>query len=153
MLISNLFDLQFKVLLNPAYAPSISKDNSLASPSPSSSCAFIPFNRINQLMIFALPSKSRSVTAFTLCINSASSGWSASFESMFSFKASRKVMKFSVASRIWEPDAEGAEGAEEGWGVDVEGCEEEGSAIVAGRLTRRRSVARGHSIWDSSVSY
>lgn len=55
-------------------------------------------------------------------------------------------MKFSVASRIWEPDADGAESAEEGWGVDVDGCEEEGSTMVAGRLTLRRSVARGHSI-------
>lgn len=56
-------------------------------------------------------------------------------------------MKFSVASRILEPDAEGWEGAVEGWVVEVEGCELEGSATVAGRLTRRRSVARGHSIW------
>ncbi len=55
-------------------------------------------------------------------------------------------MKFSVASRIWEPDAPVAwVGAPplEGWGFE---CEFEGSAIVAGRLTRRRSVARGHSI-------
>lgn len=56
-------------------------------------------------------------------------------------------MKFSVASRILEPDAEGWEGAVEGCGVEVEGWELEGSAMVAGRLTRRRSVARGHSIW------
>ena len=60
-------------------------------------------------------------------------------------------MKFSVASRIWEPDApptptEGAEPRPEVWGVDVDGWELEGSAIVAGRFTRRRSVARGHSI-------
>lgn len=32
--------------------------------------------------------------------------------------------------------------------MDVEGCELDGSAIVAGRFTRRRSVARGHSIWQ-----
>ena len=60
-------------------------------------------------------------------------------------------MKFSVARRIWEPDAEGCEGAvpaNEACGVDVEGCELDGSAIVAGRFTRRRSVARGHSIWQ-----
>lgn len=31
--------------------------------------------------------------------------------------------------------------------VTVEECELEGSATLAGRLTRRRSVARGHSIW------
>ena len=30
-------------------------------------------------------------------------------------------------------------------------CEVEGSAMVAGRLTRNRSVARGHSIWCSLV--
>lgn len=61
-------------------------------------------------------------------------------------------MKFSVASRIWEPDAGGAAGAEDGWGVDVEGWWVEGSAIVAGRLTRRRSVARGHSIWKGQLA-
>ena len=55
-------------------------------------------------------------------------------------------MKFSVASRILEPDAEGWEETVEGCGVDVEVCALEGSALVAGRLTRRRSVARGHSI-------
>ncbi len=63
-------------------------------------------------------------------------------------------MKFSVASRIWDPDAPVAwEGAPplEGWGVEDDGCELEGSAIVAGRLTRRRSVARGHSIWNWNV--
>lgn len=61
-------------------------------------------------------------------------------------------MKFSVASRIFEPDADGWEGAVEGWGVEVEACELEGSATVAGRLTRRRSVARGHSIWRHQMS-
>ena len=55
-------------------------------------------------------------------------------------------MKFSVASRILDPDADGWERVVEEWGVDVEGCGLEGSAMVAGRLTRRRSVARGHSI-------
>ena len=80
-------------------------------------------------------------------------------------------MKFSVAVRICEPDAVvpgvvavvGAEGAEvlrrgvevEGggwwygwrwWGVEEEGVGV-GSATVEGRFTRRRSVARGHSIW------
>lgn len=59
-------------------------------------------------------------------------------------------MKFSVASRILEPDAEGWVGPVEGWGVEVEVCELDGSAMVAGRLTRRRSVARGHSIWPLS---
>lgn len=39
-------------------------------------------------------------------------------ESIFSFKASRKVIKVSVASEIWEPDADGADGADDGWGVD-----------------------------------
>ena len=62
-------------------------------------------------------------------------------------------MKFSVASRILEPDAEDWEGAVEGWGVEVEACELEGSATVAGRLTRRRSVARGHSIWRHQMSH
>ena len=55
-------------------------------------------------------------------------------------------MKFSVASRILEPDAEGWEETVEGCGVEVEVCALEGSATVAGRFTRRRSVARGHSI-------
>lgn len=60
-------------------------------------------------------------------------------------------MKFSVASRILEPDAKGWEGAVEGWRAEVEVCELEGSAMVAGRLTRRRSVARGHSIWHCQM--
>lgn len=106
-------DVQFNVFLNPAYAPSISNTNSLASPSDNSSCALMPFNRINQLMIFGLPSKSPIVISFTDCISSTSNGCRASFESMLSFRASRKVMKFSVASRILEPDAEGWEGAVE----------------------------------------
>lgn len=106
--------VQFKVFLNPAYAPSISNTNSLASPSDSSSCALMPFSLINQRMIFGLPSKSSKVTSLTDCINSTSNGCRASFESMLSFKASRKVMKFSVASRILEPDAEGWEGMVEG---------------------------------------
>ena len=79
-------------------------------------------------------------------MSSASNGWRASFDSMLSFRASRKVIKFSVARRIFEPDAEGWEGAVEGWGFDAGVRELEGSAMVAGRLTRRRSVARGHSI-------
>ena len=52
-------------------------------------------------------------------------------------------MKFSVARRICEPEAEDRGCAE--WFEGV-GCTCEGSATVAGRLTRRRSVARGHSI-------
>lgn len=56
-------------------------------------------------------------------------------------------MKFSVASSILEPDAEGWERAVEGCELEVDVCELDGSATVAGRLTRRRSVARGHSIW------
>lgn len=117
------------VPLNPRYAPSISNPSSRASPSPSSSCALIPFNRINQLMILPLPSKSR-VTSFTLWINSASKGCNASLESMLSLRASRTVMKFSVAVRIWDPDAVvgpvvvvvgGAPGAEVLRGVDEEG--------------------------------
>lgn len=52
-------------------------------------------------------------------------------------------MKFSVASRICEPVADDRD-----CGVLFEGPEwvAEGSAIVAGRLTRSRSVALGHSI-------
>lgn len=52
-------------------------------------------------------------------------------------------MKFSVASRICEPVADNRD-----CGVLFEGPEwvAEGSAIVAGRLTRSRSVALGHSI-------
>ena len=55
-------------------------------------------------------------------------------------------MKFSVARSIWEPDAE-----DRGCAVwfDGVGCECEGSATVAGRFTRRRSVARGHSIYST----
>ena len=59
-------------------------------------------------------------------------------------------MKFSVASRIWEPDAPPPAGWPEGVVLFGRGvlvwAWEDGSAIVAGRLTRRRSVARGHSI-------
>lgn len=62
-------------------------------------------------------------------------------------------MKFSVASEILDPDAEGWEWVVEEWGAEVEGCGLEGSATVAGRLTRRRSVARGHSIWRGQVSW
>ena len=105
---------QFSVFLNPAYAPSISNTSSRASPSDNSSCALIPFKRINQLMIFGLPSKSPNVTSFTDWMSSTSKGCRASFESMLSFRASRKVMKFSVASRILEPDAEDWEGTLEG---------------------------------------
>ena len=133
--------------MNPAYAPSISNTNSLASPSDNSSCALIPFNRINQLIIFGLPWNSVDVTSLTDWMSSTSNGCRASFESMLSFRASSKVIKFSVASRILEPDAAGWEGAVGGCRVEVEVCELEGSATVAGRLTRRRSVARGHSIW------
>ena len=102
-------------------------------------------------MILGLPWNSSEVTSYTDCMSSASNGCRASFESILSFRASRKVIKFSVASKILEPDAEGWAGAVEGCGVDVEVRELEGSAMVAGRLTRRRSVARGHSIWMLSV--
>lgn len=52
-------------------------------------------------------------------------------------------MKFSVANRICEPVADDRD-----CGVLFEGPEwvADGSAIVAGRLTRSRSVALGHSI-------
>lgn len=53
-------------------------------------------------------------------------------------------MKFSVASKICDPDAEVPGGAarleESTWPAG-------GSAMVAGRLTRMRSVARWHSIY------
>ena len=62
-------------------------------------------------------------------------------------------MKFSVASEILDPDAEGWERVVEKWGPEVEGWGLEGSAMIAGRLTRRRSVARGHSIWPGQMSW
>lgn len=55
-------------------------------------------------------------------------------------------MKFSVARRICEPEAVERAGC-----ADVEELggklDDEGSAMVAGRFTRIRSVARGHSIY------
>lgn len=134
--------IQLRVALNPAYAPSISKANSLASLSPSSSVALMPFSLISQLIILLLFSKSALVTWLTDWITSDKRGCKLSFESMFNLSASRKVMKFSVASNICDPDA-------------VEPCcfcglwsiwTAVGSAMVIGRLTRIRSDARGHSI-------
>lgn len=78
----------------------MSNESSLASASLNSSVALIPFNLINQLIILPLFSKSMLVTWFTDCITSDKRGCKLSFESMFNFKASRKVMKFSVARRI-----------------------------------------------------
>lgn len=58
-------------------------------------------------------------------------------------------MKFSVASSICEPVADffdcDALFEDPAWVA-------EGSAIVAGRLTRRRSVALGHSIYGSALA-
>lgn len=58
-------------------------------------------------------------------------------------------MKFSVARRICEPEAVERAGCEE---VEELGgrLDDEGSAMVAGRFTRIRSVARGHSIYNLS---
>ena len=56
-------------------------------------------------------------------------------------------MKFSVAVRIWEPVAEMREECGACWVMGLEVLDEVGSAIVAGRETRMRSVARGHSSW------
>ena len=69
-------------------------------------------------------------------------------------------MKFSVAVRICWPEGTLDEGGGWWWGLLEGGAEKEGvpwpwlgvpregvgSVIVAGRFTRRRSVARGHSI-------
>ncbi len=56
-------------------------------------------------------------------------------------------MKFSVARSICEPEA-----VERAGRADVEELggklDDEGSATVAGRFTRIRSVARGHSIYN-----
>lgn len=56
-------------------------------------------------------------------------------------------MKFSVARRICEPEAVERAGCadEEELGGRLD---DEGSATVAGRFTRIRSVARGHSIYN-----
>ena len=107
---------QLKTPLNPRYAPSISKAISLLPPSSTSSCAFIPFNLINHAIIFPRPSKSRSVTAFTLWISSASKGCRASLDAIPSFSASRKVMKFSVARRTCELEGAAPDGLVEGGG-------------------------------------
>lgn len=59
-------------------------------------------------------------------------------------------MKFSVAAAICGPEGLGPDGAPlgGGWKDGVEGCGAgRGSATVPGRLTRRRSVARGHLSW------
>lgn len=61
-------------------------------------------------------------------------------------------MKFSVARSICEPEAVERAGC-----ADVEEfggkLDDEGSATVAGRFTRIRSVARGHSIYNGPLGY
>lgn len=79
-------------------------------------------------------------------MTSDNSGCNASFDTMLSFSASRKVMKFSVAAKMRLPDAPADPVA-----VGILGAEApcEACSTVAGRPIRNRSVARGHSncIW------
>lgn len=95
-------------------------------------------------MILPRDSKSRSVTLLTDWMTSDKSGCRASFETMFSFKASKKVMKFSVAVRIRLPEAPPA-GALVGRPPLGVWAPWDACSTVAGKPIRRRSVARGHS--------
>ena len=135
----HLISVQLMVDLKPLYACSMSNARSLALSSLSSSLVFIWLSSINHWMILARCSKSWSVTLFTDWMTSESRGWSADLETMLSRKASRKVMKFSVAARIRLPDAAGAVVAVVGGAVRM--------ISSTGRPTRSRSLARGHSIY------
>lgn len=94
-------------------------------------------------MILPRFSKSPSVTLLTDWITSESRGCKASFDNMFSFNASRKVMKFSVAAKIRLPDAPPPPDAV----LLAASAPCEACSTVAGSPMRNRSVARGHSNW------